>query len=209
MAKSAFQKRFPYGRLFLLVAILIALPIVLWSVQKAPTQTQEHAAGYTCSSATPNGTCPSGNVCGYDSNIGSYTCMSPVTATPLPPFTGTPTPPSTICSQKPTWSGILGHTDGATSVKYQFTLKNNCSSASYFDLLASLPSSGWTYQYSGCNKNTICKKHIKAAGSITVYVTVARPSSAVAGTYNVKLYAEPSDYNNVYALKTVSYVVIN
>ena len=35
MAKSAFQKRFPYGRLFLLVAILIALPIVLWSVQKA------------------------------------------------------------------------------------------------------------------------------------------------------------------------------
>ena len=77
MAKSAFQKRFPYGRLFLLVAILIALPIVLWSVQKAPTQTQEHAAAATC--ATYGGTCFYGQCSGSNfpvQGVSSSICNS-------------------------------------------------------------------------------------------------------------------------------------
>ena len=64
MAKSAFAKRFPYARLFVLLAILIALPLVLWSVQKAPTQTQEHAAARTCGPNGQNPSCPTGYACG-------------------------------------------------------------------------------------------------------------------------------------------------
>ena len=210
MAKSAFQKRFPYGRLFLLVAILIALPIVLWSVQKAPTQTQEHAAGYTCGYSNQNGTCPSGNVCGYDSSISNFTCMSSSTYV-------VPT-----CSHGPTWSGILGHTDGATSVTYHLKLTDFCDASwTTFKLTASVPS-GWSYKYKGYSANT--PGYLKTSYNIDfvtyynndVYVTISRPSTAKSGTYAITLragvyatYDHMPISSTAYSTKNVSYKVIN
>ncbi len=50
MAKSlGFRKRFPHAGLFLIIAIILAIPFTVWSLNHVSTQTQQHAAyTYNC-----------------------------------------------------------------------------------------------------------------------------------------------------------------
>lgn len=66
MAKMSFLQRFPHAGIIMVLAVVFAIPLTLWSFNNASTQTQEHAqtVSYTC---TGNGgtcykySCPSGN----------------------------------------------------------------------------------------------------------------------------------------------------
>jgi len=43
-----FRVRFPHFGLFLVIAIAIAIPLTVWSLNNVSTQTQQDAATYTC-----------------------------------------------------------------------------------------------------------------------------------------------------------------
>ena len=84
MAKTgSFSSRFPHFKLFLFLAVLIALPLTVFSVQKVPTSTQQHASGATCSSV--GGGCVTyGKDCASGYTNPSYLCSGGVCCAPAP-----------------------------------------------------------------------------------------------------------------------------
>lgn len=55
MAYRSFNQRFPKFKWILFLAILITLPLTVFSVQKVSTSTEQHAASATCTAS--GGTC--------------------------------------------------------------------------------------------------------------------------------------------------------
>ncbi len=60
MAYKSFNQRFPTFKWVLLLAVVFALPLTMWSLNNVSTNTQQHAA-YTCSSL--GGACTSNTIC--------------------------------------------------------------------------------------------------------------------------------------------------
>lgn len=164
MAYKSFNQRFPAFKWILLLAVLLALPLTLFSVQNVSTNIQQHASS------------------------------------------------GTSCNSDPTWSGIIGHNDYPMAVKFHYRFKNNCTNIQYFNLSATRPTTGWSYQYAipgwSCSLNSQCWVGVNPKDTIDVYVTITRPRNATAGTHYISLRANGAYNTNLNASKTLSYVVI-
>lgn len=65
MAYKSFNQRFPTFKWVLLFAVLLTLPLTVFSVQHVSTNVQQHASTYTCGPNNTNPACPSGYTCSY------------------------------------------------------------------------------------------------------------------------------------------------
>ena len=66
MAKTVtITDRFPFAGVFFVIAVALAVPLTVWSLNHAPTQTKQQAAGYTCGANNQKPTCPAGYACSY------------------------------------------------------------------------------------------------------------------------------------------------
>lgn len=69
MAKgNKFKTRFPHFRIFIVIAVAIAIPITLWSFNNAPTNYQQFAQAPKCGPNNQNPTCPTDYKCTYIAN---------------------------------------------------------------------------------------------------------------------------------------------
>jgi hypothetical protein len=65
-----FRRRFPHFGLFLVIAVTLAIPLTVWSLNNVSTNTQQHAAGSNSTSQNilcgyPKYYCPNGFTCGH------------------------------------------------------------------------------------------------------------------------------------------------
>lgn len=68
MAKTeGYKNRFPYAGLLLLLAVILAIPLTIWSLYYAPTNTQQQAQSFVCGPKNQNPSCPADFRCGYTS----------------------------------------------------------------------------------------------------------------------------------------------
>lgn len=82
MAKKSFLQRFPHFGLIMIIAVVLAIPLTVWSTKNVSTQTEQHA------SVAPEPYCSSFNIrdCIYGcqpTTSGGY-CKSAPTPTPAP-----------------------------------------------------------------------------------------------------------------------------
>lgn len=79
-----FRQRFPFAGLFLVIAVAVAIPLTVWSLNNVSTITNQQAQTPKCGANNLNPTCPTGFTCRYVSNNPLFggTCVLESLSTP-------------------------------------------------------------------------------------------------------------------------------